>query len=75
MNEYIAGEVEFKLPSEAPPPAGVKCVLLTIGGVAVIGVWGYGCVAWSPLPPIPDHIKAILSAKYNDIGRSAEGTD
>ena len=47
-------------PSEHPPPEGTKLLLLTRGGVAVLGHWGHDCVAWSPLPKIPPHIKEKL---------------
>jgi len=63
MHEYVAGDVQFRLPSEAQPPMGSKIIILTVGGVAVIGHWGVGCVAWSPLPEIPEHIKAVLNGE------------
>ena len=35
-----------------PPPIGVKLLLLTEGGVAVVGDWkdDGGFIAWCPLP-------------------------
>jgi hypothetical protein len=44
--------VGWRDPAWAPPPRGAKCLLLTEGGVAVIGLWSDdgGFVAWSPLP-------------------------
>ncbi len=47
-------------PDEYRPPEGVKLLLLTEGGIAILGHWGYGCVAWSPLPKIPPKIKEKL---------------
>lgn len=39
---------------DEPAPKGVKILLLTVGAVAVIGVWegepGEHFIAWSPLP-------------------------
>ena len=36
----------------APPDRNAKCLLLTDGGIAVIGAWGdgSGISAWYPLP-------------------------
>ena len=44
------GEVFWRY--EEPAPRGVKLLLLTSGGVAVIGEWSTNSnlVAWSPLP-------------------------
>jgi hypothetical protein len=47
-------------PDEHPPPRARKLLLLTRGGVAVLGHWGDDCVAWSPLPKIPPKIKEKL---------------
>jgi len=47
----------------ATMPRGHKCILLTRGGVAVIGVLtndAGGYVAWAPLPRIPPEIKELL---------------
>jgi hypothetical protein len=46
------GEVYWRYPTQAVPPAGKKLLLLTEGGVAVIGDWKQngGFTAWSPLP-------------------------
>lgn len=46
-------------------PRGVKCLLLTRYGVAVLGAIGSGkttegYVAWSPLPKVPPAIKALM---------------
>ena len=45
-------EVYFRTPEEEPPPRGVKLLLLTSGGVAVLGQWAddSNFVEWSPLP-------------------------
>ena len=44
-------ETEFIYDSE-PPDRNAKCLLLTVGGIAVIGAWGdgSGISAWYPLP-------------------------
>lgn len=39
-------------PAEFPPPRSSKVLLLTVYGVAILGPWGAGCVAWAPLPQI-----------------------
>lgn len=46
------GSVYWRDPAEHPPPTGRKLLLLTEGGVAVIGIWHNqgGYQAWSPLP-------------------------
>lgn len=46
------GSVYWRDPVEYPPPTGRKLLLLTEGGVAVIGIWHKqgGYQAWSPLP-------------------------
>lgn len=48
----VAGTVYFRDPAEQPPPRGVKLLLLTSGGVTVIGDWttDSNLVAWSPMP-------------------------
>ncbi len=48
----FAGDVYFRTPQEEPPPRGVKLLILTSGGVCVIGDWrdDGGFWAWSPLP-------------------------
>jgi len=46
------GEVYWCDPEQERPPRGVKLLILTDGGVAVIGDWldDSNFVAWSPLP-------------------------
>lgn len=48
----VSGEVYWRDPHGSPPPRGVKMLILTDGGVAVIGSWtdDSNFVAWSPLP-------------------------
>ena len=51
--DYIAGDHVYRYPQAGDPlpePLTAKCLLLTIGGVCVIGSWGPGNVAWAPLP-------------------------
>lgn len=48
----------FLDPKEHAPPRGKKILLLTIGGICVVGHWkDDDWVAWLPLPRVPDHIK------------------
>lgn len=49
------GEVFYRCPEWCPPPRGVKLLLLTEGGTAVIGLYSPdgGFVGWSPLPKGP----------------------
>jgi hypothetical protein len=51
----LAGEVGWNDPEWNPPPRGVKLLILTSGGVAVLGDWrdDSNFVAWSPLPKRP----------------------
>ena len=50
-----SGEVYWRDPEQEPPPRGSKLLILTSGGVAVIGDWidDSNFVAWSPLPKKP----------------------
>ena len=50
---YVAGEPVYHYPAAGDPlpPGGAKCLLLTVGGICVIGSWsGPGLLAWAPLP-------------------------
>ena len=40
----------MKIDGYGPPPTRAKLLILTQGGVCVIGSWGEGDVAWAPLP-------------------------
>jgi hypothetical protein len=57
---YVAGEAVWKLPSDEQPPRSKKLLLLSPGGVVVIGHWADWAVAWAPLPKIPQPIKDKL---------------
>jgi hypothetical protein len=48
----VSGEVFWRDPQKEPPPMGRKLLVLTSGGIAVIGDWmiDSNFVAWSPLP-------------------------
>lgn len=48
----VSGEVYWRDPEQEPPPRGSKLLVLTSGGVAVMGDWmdDSNFVAWSPLP-------------------------
>lgn len=61
MKPPVTAPVAYWLdPAESPPPQACKLLLLTQGGVAVLGHWGDDCVAWSPLPKIPQRLKEKL---------------
>lgn len=49
---YVAGNSVWQYPhaGDALPPTDAKCLILTRGGVCVVGAWGVGCIAWAPLP-------------------------
>lgn len=57
---YTAGLAEWLDPLEVPPPRGSKILLLTAGGVCVIGHWCEWMVAWHPLPRVPAVIRERL---------------
>jgi len=50
------GDATYRDPIADPPPRGVKLLLLTSGGVAVLGDWrdDSNLVAWAPLPKKPN---------------------
>ncbi len=52
MKDYVAGQAYWRY--EVPPERGAKCLLLTVGGVCIVGRWygelGENFVAWSPMP-------------------------
>lgn len=57
-NRVITTDYFYLDPAEHPPPTGVKMILLTSTGTAVIGQWGdKGYRGWYPLPKIPAHLK------------------
>ena len=52
---YIAGTLGWLYPSTGDPMPGSssdKCLLLTKGGVCIVGAWstGAGLLAWLPMP-------------------------
>lgn len=55
LKSYVAGGSPFaNYPGAGDPlpPKGAKVLLLTEGGVCVVGPWASeGYVAWHPLPP------------------------
>lgn len=64
--QYVAADVaEWRHPSDAPPPLGTKLLILTRGGVCVIGKWSKqeGSVAWSPLPKISPLLREKLKGE------------
>lgn len=71
MNEalpYIAGDAVYRYPAAGDEPArpGVKSLILTQGGVCVIGVWGDDAVAWAPLPKRNHEKEEIIRAYRKD---------
>jgi hypothetical protein len=60
VKDYLAGQAVWRMPADDPPPLGVKMLLLTPGGVCVIGTWETWAIAWAPLPKVPEHIKGAL---------------
>lgn len=50
--KYVAGEATYRYPAagDEPCPPATKCLILTNGGICVIGVWGDDAIAWAPLP-------------------------
>lgn len=50
-----AGTVFWRSPEDDPPPRGTKLLILTSGGVTVVGDWidSSNFVAWSPMPKKP----------------------
>jgi len=60
VKDYLAGQAVWRMPADDPPPLGVKMLLLTPGGVCVIGTWETWAIAWAPLPKLPEHIKDAL---------------
>jgi len=50
---YFAGGQEFLYPhvGDPKPPRDTKVLLLTTGGICLIGYWGASwCMGWLPLP-------------------------
>lgn len=59
MHAVASNEVKWRNPATDPPPMGVKLLLLTSGGVAIMGGWASNSnlVAWSPLPKRPAELR------------------
>ena len=56
--------VNWKLPSQFPPPRGEKILILTMFGVLTLGHWSdLDSVAWAPLPKMTDEVKLALQDK------------
>jgi hypothetical protein len=60
MKTHVSGVAIWRLPEVDRPPGGAKMLLLTPGGVCVIGTWDDWCVAWSPLPSLTLEVKQRL---------------
>ena len=66
MDKYLtAPAAEFRHPSDEAPPLGTKLLILTRGGVCVVGKWSReeGSVAWSPMPKISARLREQLVAE------------
>jgi len=64
VKDYLAGEATWRLPHIDKPPGGAKVLLLTPGGICVVGPWAEWAVAWAPLPRLTPEIKRlVLEAK------------
>lgn len=52
MKDYLAGGTMWLYPraGDPAPPLNTKILLLTEGGVAVVGHWYATATAWHPLP-------------------------
>ena len=50
-----AADVGWRNPAVDPPPLGVRMMLFTTGGVAIMGLWeaDSNLVAWAPYPKRP----------------------
>jgi hypothetical protein len=59
---YSAGVSYWRDPAAEPAPRATKLLLLSPGGVAVIGHWAHWYLAWSPLPRVPPGIKGRIAA-------------
>lgn len=60
MSDYLAGIADWRDADEHPPPRGVKIIILSRMGVAMLGQWYDGAVAWAPLPQISPPLKRKL---------------
>ncbi|MBS0454036.1 MAG: hypothetical protein JSS14_22260 [Proteobacteria bacterium] len=62
--EYVAGGEEFLYPGagDEKPPGGAKVLLLTRGGVCIVGTWSDGgfFTGWRPLPKRNKDKEALL---------------
>lgn len=63
---YIAGDAVYRYPAAGDEPAmpGTKSLILTQGGVCVIGVWGDDAIAWAPMPK-RNHTKEEFIRAHN----------
>ena len=52
--KYISGQATWRYPraGDPVPPDSAKCLILTQGGVCIVGIWGQSPwdIAWAPLP-------------------------
>lgn len=69
-DRYLAApHPEYRHPDDEPPPLGTKLLILTRGGVCVIGQWNpqEGAVAWSPLPKLNEELKTRLRTEGHNV--------
>jgi hypothetical protein len=67
MNTHIAEHAEnvyWRDPLIDKPPRATKLVVMTPGGIAQIGTWSDGLLAWHPLIKKPQWLKERLEAAY-----------
>ena len=46
-----------------PPPRGVQLLVVTRGGILIKAPWAPDCIAWGPLPKLPESVKVRERAK------------
>jgi hypothetical protein len=64
QERYMASSrLRWRHPADEVPPLGTKLLILTDGGVCVIGLWDpqTGARAWCPLPRLSKEMKKRLS--------------
>ena len=70
---YIAGDAVYRYPAAGDEPAapGTKSLILTQGGVCVIGMWGDDAIAWAPMPRRNHDKERAIHAHSQDTASAA----
>lgn len=70
---YIAGDAVYRYPAAGDEPAtpGTKSLILTQGGVCVIGMWGDDAIAWAPMPRRNHDKERAIRANSQDTAPAA----